>query len=142
MPTRMLVVVLLIAARMPSDPRCRADPNRGRAAGRCADPVDLITRRSKNETAQDRVAMYQSELAAESRPAMQAVLLHGSQPTKKARCTKTGKRLRAPMPRLRGVEAGLRSNLWALRRLAVRRRDWQELLWPDRCGDPSRDHPS
>ncbi len=92
------------------------------------DPVDLITRRSKNETARDRVAMYQSELAAESRPAMQAVLLHEIATYKEGPLHEDGEEVARAYAQAQGVEAGLRSNLWALRRLAVRRRDWQELL--------------
>lgn len=92
------------------------------------DPVDLITRRAKNETARDRVALYQSELAAEPKPAQQAVLLHEIATYKETAFNEDSEEVARAYAQAQSVDSGLRSNLWALRRLAVRRRDWQELL--------------
>lgn len=92
------------------------------------DPVDLITRRAKNETARDRVALYQAELAAETKPAQQAVLLHEIATYKESALREDSDEVARAYAQAQSVDSGLRSNLWALRRLAVRRRDWSELL--------------
>ncbi len=92
------------------------------------DPVDLITRRAKNETPRDRVALYQSELAAEPRTPQQAVLLHEIARYKESALHEDAEEVARAYAQTQSVDSGLRGNLWALRRLAVRRRDWQELL--------------
>lgn len=92
------------------------------------DPVDLVTRRAKNETARDRITLYQAECAAETRPAQQAVLLYEVAKYKEQAQTEEAEEILRGYTLSQSADPGLRANLWALRRLAVRRSDWAALL--------------
>lgn len=92
------------------------------------DPVDLVTRRAKNETARDRITLYQAECAAESRPAQQAILLHEVATYKEQAQGEEVEEILRGYTQSQSADPGLRANLWALRRLAVRRADYQALL--------------
>lgn len=92
------------------------------------DPVDLVTRRAKNETARDRITLYQSECAAETRPAQQAILLHEIATYKEQAGGEEADDILRNYTLSQSADAGLRANLWALRRLAVRRSDYAALL--------------
>ena len=92
------------------------------------DPVDLVTRRAKNETARDRVTMYQSELAAETRPDHQGILLHEIAAYKEQTIHDDPEEVQRAYTQAMDTHAALRPNLWALRRLFEGRSQWQSLL--------------
>lgn len=84
------------------------------------DPIDVTTKRAKNETARDRIVFFEKEEAKESRKPYQAVLQHeigvqieglGHDDTEVTRA----------YAQALTTEPGLRPNLWALRRIFDRR---------------------
>lgn len=92
------------------------------------DPVDLVTRRAKNETARDRITLYQSECESETRPTQQAILLHEVARYKEQAQSDEAEEILRSYALSQSADPGLRANLWALRRLAVRRKDYAALL--------------
>lgn len=91
------------------------------------DPVDLITRRAKNETARDRITFYEGELASEDKPPKQAVLQHEIAIQVEQSSADDNDISRAYAVAL-ATDPSLRPNLWALRRLFSRRSQWPSVL--------------
>ena len=97
------------------------------------DPIDLTTRRAKNETPRDRIAFYERELAHETRRPIQALLQHeiGVQTERQSSTLEDGDSdtsvSRAYALAL-ATDPSLRPNLWALRRIFHRRGLWPSLL--------------
>ncbi len=91
------------------------------------DPIDLVTRRAKNETARDRIAFFEQEAAHEDRPAQQAVLQHEIAVQLEQSGNDDADVSRA-YTSAQASDAGFRPNLWALRRLFARRSQWPSVL--------------
>lgn len=91
------------------------------------DPVDLITRRARNETPRDRAAVYERERQAESRKQHAAVLQHELAVHAERSISDEGDVTRAYAAAMTSDPA-LRPNLWALRRIFYKRSLWPSLL--------------
>lgn len=91
------------------------------------DPVDLVTRRAKNETARDRISFYESELAREERPPRQALLQHEIAVQREQTALDDTDVVQAYSTAL-ATDASFRPNLWALRRIYSRKAQWPNVL--------------
>jgi len=91
------------------------------------DPIDLITRRAKNETARDRITFYEEELSHEEQPPKKALLQHEIAVQLEQSMYDDGDVSRAYALAL-STDASLRPNLWALRRLFSQRSQWPSVL--------------
>lgn len=91
------------------------------------DPVDLITRRARNETPRDRAAVYERERQAESRKQHSAVLQHELAVHAERSISDEADVARAYAAAMTSDPA-LRPNLWALRRIFYKRSLWPSLL--------------
>jgi hypothetical protein len=91
------------------------------------DPVDLITRRARNETPRDRAAVYERELQGETRKANIAVLQHELAVHAERSIADESDVTRAYATAM-STDPSLRPNLWALRRIFYRRSLWPSLL--------------
>ena len=91
------------------------------------DPVDLITRRARNETPRDRAAFYERERQDESRKQHAAVLQHELAVHAERSISDEGDVARAYAAAM-ASDPSLRPNLWALRRIFYKRSLWPSLL--------------
>lgn len=91
------------------------------------DPVDLITRRARNETPRDRAAVYERERQTETRKQHSAVLQHELAVLAERSISDEGDVARAYAAAMT-TDPSLRPNLWALRRIFYRRSLWPSLL--------------
>lgn len=91
------------------------------------DPVDLITRRARNETPRDRAAVYERERQAESDKQHAAVLQHELAVHAERSISDEGDVSRAYAAAM-ASDPALRPNLWALRRIFYKRSLWPSLL--------------
>ena len=91
------------------------------------DPVDLITRRARNETPRDRAATYERELHGETRKSHAAVLQHELAVHAERSISDEADVARAYATAM-ASDPALRPNLWALRRIFYRRSLWPSLL--------------
>ncbi len=91
------------------------------------DPVDLITRRARNETPRDRAAVYERERQDESRKQHAAVLQHELAVHAERSISDEGDVARAYAAAM-ASDPSLRPNLWALRRIFYKRSLWPSLL--------------
>ncbi len=91
------------------------------------DPVDLITRRARNETPRDRAAFYERERQDETRKQHSAVLQHELAVHAERSISDEGDVARAYGTAM-ATDPSLRPNLWALRRIYYRRSLWPSLL--------------